>query len=91
MNKAELIDMVAERAGHTKKDTTKILDTLFDTLKERLYQEDDISIAGFGKFGIRKRDARVARNPKTGEDVNVGAKNVCFFHPAAALKEYIQD
>lgn len=91
MNKAELIAKVAETTGQTKVAVTEVVGAVFTTVKERLYQEEEVSIAGFGKFGVKKRDARTGRNPATGEAVEISAKNAAFFKPAKELKEYIQD
>jgi nucleoid DNA-binding protein len=91
MNKAGLIAKVAEVTGKTQTEVTPVVNGVFDVLKERMYQEDDVSVAGFGKFGTRKRAARTGRNPQTGEAVEIAAKNAAFFKPAKELKEYIQD
>jgi len=60
-------------------------------IKERMYQEEPVSIAGFGKFSTTKREARVGRNPSTGGEIDIPAKNAAHFKPAKELKEYIQD
>jgi DNA-binding protein HU-beta len=91
MNKVEFIGMVAEKTGKTKVEVTPIVESVFACLMDRMYQEDPVKIAGFGEFGIKKRAARTGRNPQTGEAVEIGAKNACYFKPAKALKEYVQD
>lgn len=91
MNKQGLAEKVAEKTGLTKGDSLKAVDAAFDVIKERLYQEEDVAVAGFGKFYVTKRDAHDARNPQTGETVKVEAKNVAHFKAAKELKEYIQD
>lgn len=96
MNKAEFIDLVAhnvkeKKSSITKEETAIVVNTVLETLQERLYQEDDVNLTGFGKFGIRKKEARTARNPQTGDPVEVAAKNAVYFKPGKELKEYVQD
>lgn len=91
MNKQEFIAKVAENLGKTQTEVKPIVENVFETLKERMYQEDPVKIAGFGTFDIKKRAARTARNPQTGADVAVPAKNAPHFKPSKELKEYVQD
>jgi len=89
MTKAELVDQVAKAADLTKKHSEIIVNTLFDSIVKALGKGDKIELRGFGSFRVRTRDARVGRNPKTGEIVHVPAKKIPFFKPGKELKELI--
>jgi integration host factor subunit beta len=88
MTKSALIDRVTEKAeGLTRKQTEIVVDTVFDSIKDALAKGDKIEIRGFGNFRLKQRKPRKARNPKTGESVDVPAKRVLFFKVGKALKE----
>ncbi len=87
MTKSELIAQVAERiAGGRKKDAEVIVNTIFDKMIEALADGDRIEIRGFGSFHLRKRKARIGRDPKTGVQVHVEEKMVPFFKAGKELK-----
>ena len=65
MNKAELINVVAEKAGLSKKDTEKAVTALIDTITAELVAGEKASLVGFGNFDVKTREARTGRNPKT--------------------------
>ncbi len=79
MNKTELINAMAEKAGLTKNDARKALDAFIDTTVAELKNGNKISIIGLGTFSVSKRNARVGKNPSTGEAINIPAKNVARF------------
>lgn len=79
MNKTELINAMAEKAGLTKNDARKALDAFIDTTVAELKNGNKISIIGLGTFSVSKRNARVGKNPSTGEAINIPAKNVAKF------------
>lgn len=88
MTKSALIDRVTEKAeGLTRKQTEIVVDTVFDSIKDALAKGDKIEIRGFGNFRLKQRKPRKARNPKTGESVDVPAKRVLFFKVGKALRE----
>lgn len=88
MTKSALIDRVTEKAeGLTRKQTEIVVDTVFDSIKDALAKGDKIEIRGFGNFRLKHRKPRKARNPKTGESVDVPAKRVLFFKVGKALRE----
>ena len=92
MTKSALIDRVTEKAeGLTRKQTEIVVDTVFDSIKDALAKGDKIEIRGFGNFRLKQRKPRKARNPKTGESVDVPAKRVLFFKVGKALKESLND
>lgn len=89
MNKAELIDAMAEGAGITKADAKKALDAFIDTTGNALKKGDRISLVGFGSFSVSKRAARTGRNPQTGKEIKIAAKNVVRFKAGAGLSEKV--
>lgn len=90
MTKSDLIDEVAKKAESlTKKQTEVVVETIFDSIKEALTRGDKVEIRGFGNFRLRKRDARKARNPKTGVIVDVPEKMVPFFKVGKELSEMV--
>lgn len=89
MNRQELITEISNRTKLNKKDTENVVATFIDVIKESLIKEEKISLSGFGTFDIVERAARTARNPKTGESIEVGASKSPKFKPAKALKESV--
>lgn len=90
MNKAAIIEVVAEAIGVTKASAEKAVDVMVDSIISSLKSGSDVSIAGLGIFSVKARKAREARNPRTGETVHVPAMNVPKFKPAKALKEAVK-
>lgn len=89
MNKAELIGTVAERTGLSKADTNRAVDALLDSISAALSKGQQVSIAGFGTFGVKHRAARSGRNPRTGETIDIAARYVPGFKAGKALKESV--
>lgn len=89
MNKAELVASVAEKAEMTKKDAEKAVNALFAAIEEALAKGDKVQLVGFGTFEVRERAARVGRNPRTGEEINIAATKVPIFKPGKALKDAV--
>jgi DNA-binding protein HU-beta len=85
MNKVELINAVAEKAGMTKVDARKAIDAIMDVTKAELKKDGKIALVGFGTMSVAKREARKGRNPKTGKTINIKAKKVVKFKPAANI------
>lgn len=91
MNKAELIEKVEKRAECcTKAEAQRAVDAVIDTIKEELKKGGEVAIGGFGTFLVRQRAARKARNPKTGETIQVPAKKVPKFRAGKGLKEAVK-
>jgi nucleoid DNA-binding protein len=88
MNKGDLINEVAKVMG-TKKDAQEAVDCVFSTITKALKKKDAVSLIGFGTFKVNKRKARKARNPQTGAEITIKAKNVPKFVPGKALKEAV--
>ena len=85
MNKAELIEAMASSAGLSKADAKKALDGFINATSSALKAGDRISLIGFGSFSISKRSARTGRNPQTGKEIKIAAKNVVRFKAGAEL------
>jgi integration host factor subunit beta len=91
MTKADLVEEVAKVTELTRKDSEVIVDTLFESVIKALKTGDKLEVRGFGSFRVRQRNARVGRNPKTGDKVEVPAKRVPYFKPSKELKDLIND
>lgn len=90
MNKAELIQKLAERTGNTKAQAEKVFDAALDLLQETVSQGEDVKIVGFGVFSRAQRAARVARNPKTGEEVPLPSTRVPRFKPGKEFRSRVR-
>ena len=89
MTKADLIEEVSRVVEMTRKDSEVIVEAIFDSVVRSLRSGDKIEIRGFGSFRTRERQARIGRNPKTGERVDVPAKRIPFFKPSKELKDLV--
>lgn len=90
MTKSGLIDKVSENIRElTRKQTEIIVETVFESMKEALSRGEKVEIRGFGNFRLKKRRSRKARNPKTGESVDVPPKSVVYFKVGKELREAI--
>jgi DNA-binding protein HU-beta len=90
MNKAALVDLIAQRHGITKADAERIIDTIIESIISTLKRGGEVAIAGLGAWKVRDRAARTARNPRTGEIVKVAATKVPKFTAAKALKDSVK-
>lgn len=86
MTKAELINVIADKGGYSKKDAEKALSTVVDAITGALEKGEKVTLVGFGTFEVRDRAAKVAMNPVTKEPVNVPARKVPAFKAGSALK-----
>ncbi|MET8874371.1 HU family DNA-binding protein [Nocardia sp. NPDC004604] len=89
MNKAELIDVLTEKLGTDRRTATAAVEHVVDTIVRAVHKGQSVTITGFGVFEQRKRAARVARNPRTGETVKVKPTSVPAFRPGAQFKAVI--
>ena len=87
MTKADLVEKVAEKTGLTRTDVAVVVDFFLETVKKSLEGGHNIEIRGFGTFKVKLRKARKARNPRTGEPVDVAAKRVPYFKPGKEMRE----
>ncbi|HEC30457.1 MAG TPA: HU family DNA-binding protein [Candidatus Yonathbacteria bacterium] len=90
MNKQALVDKVHETLGDTKASAERAVDTVFDSIANSLTNGEEVSVAGFGIFSAKERAARTARNPRTGESIQVPAMRVPKFRAAKALKDAVR-
>ncbi|MDD5357491.1 MAG: HU family DNA-binding protein [Candidatus Pacebacteria bacterium] len=90
MNKAGIVDAVHSKLGTTKVQAEQLVDTMLDCIVSSLKKGDEVSIAGLGIFSVKQRAARQARNPRTGESIQVAAMKVPKFRAAKALKEAVK-
>lgn len=91
MNKKDLISVVTEKTGKTKKDVDTILGVIFDEIGNALINGDDVSITGFGKFTVGTRSAREGRNPKDGSVIMIPESKNVKFKVSSVLKSIINE
>ena len=86
MTKVDIIDTVREKVRLSKAEAPKIVESVFDIIKEALQREDKIKISGFGNFVARKKGTRRGRNPQTGSDMEIDPRRVLTFKPSSVLR-----
>ena len=89
MNKSELIVALAQKAELSKKDAEKALSAFVEGVTEQLKAGEKVQLVGFGTFEAKERPARVARNPRTGEEITIAASKAASFKVGKALKDSI--
>ena len=89
MNKAELIAAVAEKSGMSKKDTEAVVSATLDTITDALKTSEKVQLVGFGSFELKKRAARIGRDPTTKETIEIPASQVAVFKAGKALKDAV--
>ncbi len=89
MNKAELIDAIADKANLTKADASRALDAFIDSVTEALKEGDNVTLIGFGTFTVKERKERQGRNPRTGEPMTIKAAKIPAFKPGKSLKDAV--
>ena len=89
MNKTELIAAVAAKAGLTKKDAERVVNATIESITESLVKGDKVNVSGFGIFEVKTRDARVGRNPRTKETIQIPATKLPAFKASKTLKDII--
>jgi DNA-binding protein HU-beta len=90
VNKADLVAVVAQKAGITKRDAEKSVNAVVESIQEALSGGDKVSLVGFGTFWVRPREARKGRNPRTGEEIEIEARNVPAFKAGKMLKDSVE-
>jgi nucleoid DNA-binding protein len=90
MNKQDFIDLIAKRAGISKREAKDAIDTLFGEVTKALKKGKKVTFVGFGTFSTRRRKARKGRNPKTGATIKIAAKRVPKFSAGKALKDAVR-
>ncbi|MFT5446652.1 MAG: DNA-binding protein HU-beta [Gammaproteobacteria bacterium] len=89
MNKAELVEQVAESADVSKASATRCVETVFDSIREALVKGDLVTMVGFGTFSVKERAARNGRNLRTGETIQIAASKLPGFKASKALKDAV--
>lgn len=90
MNKTELCAAIANKSGLSKKDAEKFTAAFVDVITETLQQGEKIQVVGFGTFEVKDRPARKARNPRTGEEIEIAATKAPVFRIGKALKDSVK-
>jgi integration host factor subunit alpha len=86
MTKVDIVESIYEKVGFSKKEVAKIVESIFDIIKDSLQKEDKIKISGFGNFVVRKKRARRGRNPQTGSDIEISSRRILTFKPSQVLR-----
>lgn len=89
MKKTELIDAISDMNDMSKKDVKEVLEATLETIKEVLAEGESVELPGFGKFYITEMKARKGRNPATGEEIDIAAKNQAKFKAGKSLKDAV--
>lgn len=89
MTKADIVEDVYKSVGFTKKESTEIVELIFETMRQTLEKRVTVKISGFGNFVIRKKKMRMGRNPQTGEEIKISPRRVLTFKPSQVLKNSI--
>ncbi len=87
MTKADLVESIYEKIGFSKKESSDIVEMIFDCMKETLEKGEKIKISGFGNFVVRAKRPRMGRNPQTGQEIEISARRVLTFRPSQVLKQ----
>jgi integration host factor subunit beta len=92
MTKSELIQRLSERNPHLyQRDVERIVTAIFDEIASALARGDRVELRGFGAFSVKRRDARLGRNPRTGDSVQVEEKHIPFFKTGKQLRERLNE
>lgn len=91
MTKIDIIQDVYERLGIPKKDSAKIVESVFELMKDSLAKGEKIKISGFGNFIVKEKKSRRGRNPQTGEEISISARRVLTFKSSQVLRRALND
>jgi len=89
MTKADLVELIYERVGLSKKEAGEIVEAVFAIVKDKLRNGEKVKISGFGTFAVNHKHARRGRNPQTGEPIMIESRSVLTFKPSQLLKERV--
>lgn len=89
MTKADIVELVFEKVGFSKKDVGVVIEEIFETIKTTLEKGEKVKISGFGNFTIRQKRARRGRNPQTGTEITIDQRRVMTFKASQLLKKAI--
>lgn len=91
MTKADIVELIHEKLGLTKKDIAKVVDELFNEVRDQILAKNNVKISGFGNFEVKKRGRRIGRNPKTGIETVIEPRTVVVFRPSQIFKDEVND
>ena len=91
MTKADLVEIIFEKVGLSKKEAQDIIEIIFDTVKDAFVTGESVKIPGFGTFNVRQKAARRGRNPQTGEELEITPRRVLTFKASNQLKGLVED
>src|SRR5271156_4446667 len=91
MTKADLVDLIYERVGSSKKEACDVVEAVFEIIRDSLRQGQKVKISGFGTFLVNQKQARRGRNPQTREPITIDSPPVRFFKPSQVLKERVNN
>ena len=89
ITKADLVEMLHDRVGLSKKEARELVETSLDEIRSTLAGGEEVKLSGFGKFELRNKPPRPGRNPKTGDEVTISARRVVNFRPSQVLKSRV--
>ena len=90
MNKQDLIGQIADRAGLSRSDSSRAVETMLEVITSALKRGDEVRLVGFGNFSVTRRKASVGRNPRTGEPMQIKASSQPKYRPGRILKDAVQ-
>ena len=91
LTRADLAEAVYEEIGLSRQDSTELVESLLDTISDKLAGGQSVKLSSFGAFNVRDKNGRIGRNPKTGEEVPILPRRVLVFRPSHVLKKRIND
>lgn len=91
MTKQDLIKMMMEELGYSRRDSMELIDKTFDIVKDTLLKGENVRIAGFGNFVVRKKGKRIGRNPKTKQEYEIKERFTIVFKPATTLRKELKN
>jgi integration host factor subunit alpha len=89
MTKADMVELVYERIGVSKREAATVVESIFDIIKESLERGENVKISGFGSFNLREKKPRRGRNPQTGEEITISARRVLSFKSSNVLRDQL--
>lgn len=89
MTKADMVELVYERIGVSKREAANMVESIFDIIKESLERGENVKISGFGSFNLREKQPRRGRNPQTGEEITISARRVLSFKSSNVLRDQL--
>ena len=89
VTRVNITEAIYEKIGLSRKDSNDVLDMVIDEIRNELAKGKDVKIASFGTFSLRKKNARVGRNPRTGEEAEISARTVISFKPSLGLRKAV--